>query len=138
MGVQAEAEGVIVTNGAQASPGQAQRIGHRLVGERKGAGARHGTGHIGDTIMYHAVDHISRVAVGGGAGCLNTTSLVHRHINNDRAIAHLFEHIARDQPRRTATGNQNRTDDQIRLKDDFLNIILIARPRLQRAGIDVI
>ena len=67
----------------------AQRVRQRDVVERIGAGARHGTGHVGDAIMHDVVDHIGRLGMRGRLARFEATALIDRDIDQHRALLHV-------------------------------------------------
>jgi len=46
---------------------------------------------------------------------------IDRHVNNDRAVRHIFQHVPRDEPRRRRARDQHRAHDQIGLRHRIVN-----------------
>src|SRR5688572_19053183 len=72
-----------------------------------------GAWHVGDAIMNDAVDLVSRIVVRGRTRSLETAALVDRHVDDDGARLHGFQHRARNEPGRTCSGDKDRADDDI-------------------------
>ena len=67
-----------------------------------------------------------------------TTALVNRHVNQNRAIRNDFEHIACNQFRSRRADDQNRTDNQICVRNRFFNSVTRRGKRLNFWQKDVI
>src|SRR5215213_2921082 len=83
------------------------------VAEREGRRARYRARHIGDAVMYYAVDQISRIRMRGGARSFGTAALVDRDIHNHRALFHQPHGLGRNEFRRLCAGHKHCGDDEI-------------------------
>ena len=63
--------------------GDLDGIGKRGVGQSHGGGDGHGSGHVGNAVVDHAVHDVCGFRVGGGFRCLETSALVDGNIHDD-------------------------------------------------------
>ncbi len=83
--------------------------------------------------MHHLVHHIGRLGMGGGVAGLEAATLVDGHIDQHAARLHALEHLAADQLGCCGTGDQHRTDDEVRAADFVFQIGLVRKARLGAA-----
>ena len=101
--------------------GEIDDKGQGRIVERPGRGAGDCTRHVGDAIMDDIVNDVGRVSMGGWFTGFKTATLINRHIDDDRAFLHLFDHVFGHQPGRGGARDQHRTDHQISADDILLN-----------------
>ena len=110
----------------QAEVGDAERVGERDVAQGVRAGAAHGAGHVGHTIMDDVIDYKGWLRKRGRSAGFETPALVDGDIDQHRTRAHGLQHRARDQLWRCGTRYQGSADHEV---DIYL---------LDRAGTDLL
>src|SRR2546425_11834546 len=73
-----------------------------------------------------------------GMRSLNATALINRDVNDDSAVGYVFEHVESDEPRRRRTRHEDRTNNQIRLRDGVVNHVCARCQRRNLGKKDVI
>ena len=123
---------------ARAEVGDAQNVREGRVGERERGGVWHRSGHVGDAVVNHAVDNIAGIGVRGGARCLNASTLVDGHIDNDSALFHLGDHGAGNELGRGGSGDEYAADDEIGLPGGAGQVVAVGGKRVEAAGEDIV
>ena len=68
--------GILSTGPLPAFVGQLQHVRKRHVGQGVGTRSSHGPRHVGDTVMHHVIDNVSRVGVRGRTRRFDAASLI--------------------------------------------------------------
>ena len=96
--------------------GQGQHEGQGGVVESKSRGARHGTGHVGDAVVHHAINDVGRLGVRCCVRGLETAALVNSDIDHHSAGLHASNHIRCHQLGGRRAGDEHAADDEIGFK----------------------
>ena len=67
--------------------------------------------------MHDSVDDEGWIRMGGGMRGLKASALVNGYVNQHRTCFHVFHHLSSDEFWRSGAGNQNTTDNQVRIDD---------------------
>ncbi len=92
---------------------EAEQIGQDRVGQAITRRAGYGGGHVGHAEVNDVIYHVGLVAQRGRPAGLGAAALVNGVVNEDRAGAHVLNHLLRDENGRAAAGRQNRADDDV-------------------------
>src|SRR5262245_54394331 len=88
--------------------------------------------------MQHTVDKISRIGVGSRVGGLETTALVNRYIDHDRASLHHSDHVASHELRGRRARNQYGPDHQVGKPKSFTDRPCVGRECHYLTVIDIV
>ncbi len=61
--------------------------------------------------------------MGRGVDGLHAAALIDGHVNDNAALAHWADHLARDQPRRARAFDEHAADDQIGVLHRFGDVV---------------
>ena len=107
------------------------------IGQGDGRSASHGTRNIGYCIVENTVFLINWLIVGCHAvSSLDNATLVNSHINNNRAGAHLLNHIVSHQFWCLSTRNKHGSNHDICFTDACLNVKWIGHEGLDLVAKD--
>ena len=98
---------------ASALPGELDDVGQGGVGERERGRARHEGGHVGHAVVHDAVDQVDGVGERRRVHRLDAAALVHRDVDDHRALLHRLHRRLRDQDRRARAGDQDGADQEV-------------------------
>jgi hypothetical protein len=74
---------------------------------------RHGSAHVGHTVMNHVVNDVGWFGIRGRPRCLGAPALVDGDVDDNGARLHRLHHRGSDQLRRSGARHQHRTDEKI-------------------------